>query len=101
MQVYNTIVKQEGKKVTVKFTAPNLPHDHHNENNAANHDRERNLTSLDEVSESSTLPEANTTFNSEAAPLTGAMYSTVVRQDGKKVTISIQAPTTLEEHHNS
>ena len=103
VQVYNTIVRREGKKVTVKFAAPNLPHHHHNVSNAANYDRERNLTSLDEISETSTISEANTTFNSEADTQTGAMYSTVVRQDGKKVTIRIQAPTctTLDEHHNS
>ena len=101
MQVHNTIVRQEGKKVTIKFAAPNLSRHHHSVNNTPNHDRERNLTSLDETSKASTLPEASTTSNSEADAQVDTTYSTVVRQDGKKVTIRIQAPTTPDEHQYS
>ena len=99
LQEYSTIIRQESKKVTVKFTVSSPPQHHQNEANTGHPDRESNLTSLDETSKASNPPEANATINGETDPQVGAIYSTVVRQDGKKVTIRIQAPAVSDEHH--
>lgn len=87
-QVYSTVIRQDGKKVTVHFTVSDPSEQHQNENPLLANDKNdlanENITS-------------GASSSNVAAP-TGrdvqvrAIHSTVVRQDGEKITIRVQTP---------
>ena len=94
-KVYSTVVRQDGKKVTVKFTVSDPPELHQIENPASAEGysdlAEENITS---TSSSRNMTSPTDRDAQESATYT---YSTVVRQGGEKVTIRMQA-LTKEQH---
>ena len=75
LHVYSIPVWKEGKKVATDLTSYDMAQHHWNGIDSVVHDQESNPTPFD-------APSMNP----------GATYSTVVRQDGEKITIRIQAP---------
>ena len=86
---YSNAVRKDRKKVTVRFAVSDSPKAHQVEHPAlaegdSDHAK-KNITSHPSS--------RNVTPPSDRAVQESAMYSTVVRQGGEKVTIRIQAPT--------
>ena len=94
-------VLERPEELSNQHTASDPPQYHQNETATDNHNTERSPVSHNETLVTTDAQEANETINSERDPQVGATYSTVVRQDGKKVTIRIQAPAACDEHRTS
>ena len=89
-KVYSTVVRQDGQKVTVRYTISDPPDEHQIENPALA-DGNKDFAMKNIISRSSSRDV--TTAPVDKAVQESATYCTVVRQGGEKVTIRIQAPT--------
>ena len=88
-KVYSTVVRQDNKKVTVKFAISDPPEEIHQIENQASAEGNSDLAKENITSHSSKW---HRTAPTDRAARERTMYSTVVRQGGKKVTIRTQAP---------